>query len=63
MGTMRTMTSCPYPNDGYKDDEEVVFVYCAHCGNEQPDMGHNVACEACGYLMPTQEDERGIIGG
>ena len=29
--------------------EPVQFVKCPECGEEQPDMGNNVACEVCGY--------------
>ncbi len=29
--------------------EEVVFVVCPECGNEQADMGRGVSCEECGY--------------
>lgn len=28
--------------------EEIKFVVCVDCGNEQADMGANVACEECG---------------
>ena len=31
----------------------IVFVTCSNCGNEQADMGRNVACEECGDPMPT----------
>ncbi len=35
------------------------FVRCPECGNEQPDMGRGVACEACGFgpmpVPPQQE--------
>ncbi len=39
-------------------DEEVRFVACPECGNEQEDMGNNVKCEECGFApMPTGDDE------
>lgn len=28
--------------------DEVQFVTCPECGNEQADMGRNVRCEECG---------------
>ena len=31
------------------DDNEVRFVECPECGNEQADMGRGVNCEECGY--------------
>jgi hypothetical protein len=30
-------------------EEPIKFVTCTECGNEQADMGRNVACEQCGY--------------
>ncbi len=30
-------------------DEPPEFVTCPECGEEQPDMGHGVSCESCGY--------------
>lgn len=35
-----------------KKETPIVFVTCANCGNEQADMGRNVACEECGDTMP-----------
>lgn len=29
--------------------DEIVFVVCPDCGNEQADMGRGVQCEECGY--------------
>lgn len=43
-------------------DEEIVFVTCEECGEEQAYMGRNVACEQCGARMPepqAQEEEQG----
>lgn len=38
---------------------DIQFVTCPECGNEQADMGKNVACEECGYFpMPTEGDEQ-----
>ena len=37
-------------------DYEAGQVRCPHCGNEQADMGNNVACEECGEgPMPTRD--------
>ena len=34
--------------------DDVVFVRCPECGNEQADMGNHVTCEECGFgPMPT----------
>lgn len=39
-------------------DDDVKFVHCPECDNEQADMGGNVTCEECGYgPMPTAEDD------
>jgi DNA-directed RNA polymerase subunit RPC12/RpoP len=36
-------------------DDDVRFVKCPECGNEQADMGRGVACEECGHApMPYQ---------
>jgi hypothetical protein len=38
--------------------DDIKFVVCPECGNEQPDMGRGVKCEECGYgPMPEDEDE------
>lgn len=29
--------------------EEIIFLCCPECGNEQPDMGVGVRCEECGF--------------
>ncbi len=35
--------------------DDIKFVKCIECGNEQADMGNNVACENCGEgPMPTE---------
>ena len=35
-------------------DDKIVWVTCPECGADQEDMGHNVACDECGYApMPT----------
>ena len=39
------------------DDDEIVFVTCPGCGNEQAYMGKNVACEECGEVIPEPEPE------
>lgn len=39
-------------DDGESDDDHIRYLTCEECGNEQPDMGANVACEECGALMP-----------
>jgi ribosomal protein S27E len=40
------------------DPEELADVECPECGNTQPDMGHGVTCEQCGYgPMPTADGE------
>ena len=40
--------------EGDNMGEELEFVKCPECGNEQADMGNNVACEECGFgPMPT----------
>jgi len=37
-------------------DDPIKFVTCPECGNQQADMGKNVACEECGFgPMPTAE--------
>lgn len=33
------------------EDEPITFVTCNNCGNEQADMGRNVACEECGEAV------------
>ncbi len=40
-----------------KTSDDEVWIECEECGNEQPDMGRNVACEECGALMPEPEEE------
>ena len=32
-----------------KKPEPIQYVKCPECGEEQPDMGNNVACEVCGF--------------
>ena len=35
--------------------EDIVFVTCPECGEDQVDMGRNVRCENCGFgPMPTE---------
>lgn len=36
----------------HKKMPRILFLRCEACGNEQPDMGSNVACENCGARMP-----------
>lgn len=40
-------------------DDAITYVRCLECGNEQPDMGKNVACEECGCsnLEPCEQEE------
>lgn len=41
-------------------DQELEFVTCPKCGNEQADMGHRVRCEECGFgPMPTNDEREG----
>ena len=40
-----------------KTSDGEVWVTCEECGNEQPYMGRNVACEECDALMPEPEEE------
>lgn len=37
------------------------WVTCPNCGEEQADMGRNVACESCGDLMPYHDEEGQVI--
>lgn len=38
--------------------DEIVFVECPDCGNEQADMGRGVQCEECGYgPMPAPQQK------
>ena len=40
-------------------NQPIKFVTCPECGNEQADMGRNVACEECGAgPMPTAPSVR-----
>lgn len=32
--------------------QEPAWLTCPYCGNQQTDMGKNVACEECGERMP-----------
>ena len=42
-------------------DEQVIFVECPECGNEQADMGRGVQCEECGYgPMPAAVPPLGV---
>ena len=42
--------------------EEVEFVTCPHCGEEQPDFGANTKCECCGYApMPFHDPQSGEL--
>jgi hypothetical protein len=50
--------------DGFEWDGHVLWVTCIECGNQQADMGFNVACEECGFTMPSGQfylDERGRL--
>ena len=38
-------------------DDEIKYIKCLDCGNEQPDMGKGVECEECGARMPEPDDE------
>lgn len=40
-----------------KDRDEIQFVTCTECGNEQAYMGKNVLCETCDARMPEPEGE------
>ncbi len=36
--------------------DDIEYVECPECGNEQPDMGRGVECEECGFgPMPEPE--------
>lgn len=42
------------------DEDEITFITCAACGNEQADMGANVKCEECGecdWIRPEEGDD------
>jgi predicted RNA-binding Zn-ribbon protein involved in translation (DUF1610 family) len=43
------------------DGEEILFVTCPECGNEQVDMGRRVRCEACDYSPMPYYDEDGVL--
>ncbi len=44
--------------DGLYRENGETWAVCPSCGNEQPDMGNNMACEACGFApMPTEPGE------
>lgn len=41
----------------HDENDDLVFVTCPECGEEQADMGRHVKCESCGYgPMPTESD-------
>lgn len=37
--------------------DEPRMLQCEECGNQQADMGHNVACGVCGHTMPEEEED------
>lgn len=42
--------------------DEIKFVTCPKCENEQADMGRGVACEECGYgPMPYHDADGELI--
>jgi len=42
--------------DGITFDGHAYWCQCPECGEEQPDMGNNIACEKCGGgPMPTMD--------
>lgn len=41
--------------EGIEFDGEVYWSICPECGNQQGDMGNNIACDKCGALMPTMD--------
>ena len=41
---------------GITFDGHAYWCQCPECGEEQPDMGNNIACESCGGgPMPTMD--------
>ena len=44
------------------EEEEIKFVTCPICMNEQADMGRGVRCEECGYgSMPYYDNDGELI--
>lgn len=44
------------PDEAGIYSSEVELITCECCGNEQADMGKNVACEECGERMPEDRE-------
>ena len=42
-------------------DDEIKFVTCPECGEEQGDMGKNVQCESCDFRPMPHYDADGNL--